>query len=96
MAELGVMQNEPRYKLEEFVEEIAGRRDQAMIALAPQLKSLILGLVDQFAAMKKHDPDLSFESIRFHDARWIMSDGVLVIGITHNKRPFLPREARWY
>jgi hypothetical protein len=89
-----VLENEPRFNIERLVQEIAGRRDDALEEMQGEFKSLILGLVDQFAAMKKHDPDLSLRSIELGTVRWVR-EGRLVIDISYKGKPFAPRVARW-
>ena len=66
-----MFEDEPGYKVAELVQEISGRRDDAIRLMDEQLKKLILGLVDQFAAMKKFNPDLSLASVKFERIRWM-------------------------
>lgn len=89
-----VLDSEPRYRITELVSEIVGRRDDAIRLMDEQLKKLVVGIVDQLAAMKKHNPDLSLASVSFERIRWTR-DGRIVVDIFHNKRPFTPAHAAW-
>ena len=89
-----VMENEPRYKIEQLVEEIAGRRDEVICALSEPLKAMVLGIVDQIAALRKHNPDVALRGIRFEDVKWTR-DGKITIAVSLNGRPFSPGVARW-
>jgi hypothetical protein len=94
MADYGVLHSEPRHKVDEFVNEIIGRRGEAIQELGPELARVVSAFVDQFAAMKKQNPAITLRSIRFERMRWT-AEGRCVFDITHNKRPFVPGVASW-
>ncbi len=92
------MFGDPRYKIDEFVQEIAGRRDAAMSDLHDTLRQHILGLVDQLAMLKKHDPNIDLRRVAIGRARWINDYGnsVLVYDIEHNGRSIRPSQTRYW
>jgi len=89
---------EPRYQIEDIVNEIIGRRDQAIQDMSDELKGLLTGLVDQFSAMKKWDSRIDLKTIRFTRKRWINDYGrsVLVFDLEHNGQPLLPQDVRMW
>jgi len=89
-----IMEAEPRYKIQELVSEIIGRRDEAVRLMQPELNKLVVGLIDQFSAMKKHNPDLELSSVKFERIRW-SPDGKIIVDVFHNRRRFTPADAGW-
>ena len=79
MAEYSVLSSEPRYKVDEFVEELIGRARLVITEMKPALEQLLQSMVQQFELLHGDDLAFDFKALRFQQIRWV-KEGRLVIG----------------
>lgn len=81
MAEYEVLHQEPRHRVDEFVDEMLGRARLTVAAMGPAFERLLREMVAQFQAFQARHYLLTLERVRFEWMRWTR-DGHLVIEFT--------------
>lgn len=70
MAELGVLHQEPRHKVTDYVAERLGRREATVKAMRPSLTTLATALCQQIEVMKAEHSGLNLTRLRFARIAW--------------------------
>jgi len=94
MSEYQVLAAEPRYKVDEFVDEVIGLARLVIAEMGVSLEALLKDMIEQFAIFKERHYLITFDDVRFNWIRWIHGTGQLVIefGVgTHPEEELLPR-----
>jgi len=94
MSEYQVLAAEPRYKVDEFVDEVIGLARLVIAEMGVSLEALLKDMIEQFAIFKDQHYLITLDGVRFNWIRWIHETGQLVIefGVgAHPEEELLPR-----
>jgi hypothetical protein len=78
LAEYQVLHQEPRHRVDEFVDEVVERRKATIDAMRPALESLVRNFCDQFESLKQAAPALHMRGVVFAETKW-SKEGRLVV-----------------
>src|SRR5213592_64560 len=78
MAEYNVLHQEPRYKVDSFVNEVLGRTKDVLAEMADELERLLKDLVEQFKKFQADRYLLTLDDIKVAGMHW-NKDGYLWI-----------------
>lgn len=80
MADTQVLNSEPRYHVDEFVNEILGRRKMILHEVREELAKMVAGLADQLW-LRHMAGDLDLRTVKLQP-RWL-TDGRLIVDLTY-------------
>lgn len=78
MAEFSVLQGEPRYKVDSFVTELVGRRQETIQLMRPALLKLLAAFAEQMDMLRLSYLGLDLTILRFNQPTWT-KDGKLLL-----------------
>jgi hypothetical protein len=79
LAELQVLQGEPRHKVETFVDEVLERSRQVVAQAGTAFEGLLRDIIASFQAFRQAHMLITLDRVRFQWIRWT-PDGKLLIG----------------
>src|SRR5258708_1275573 len=87
MAEYGVLHQEPRYKVDNFVDELMGRSREVIAIVGPEIKRLVISMIEQFTAFKCAHYLITLDNVRFVNTMWMQDSGKLVLTFGMGSKP---------
>lgn len=82
MAELSVLHQEPRHKVDTFVDEMLVRARGVVAEAGPALERLLRDMIAQFNTFQARHYLITLKDVRFEWIRWIRETGQLVVEFT--------------
>jgi len=86
MAEFSVLHGEPRYKVDSFVTELVGRRQETIQLMRPALLKLLGAFAEQMDMLRLSYLGLDLTILRFNQPTWT-KDGKLLLSFQQQARP---------
>lgn len=85
-----VLDSEPRYHVDGFVDEMLSRTRTVIADMGPRLERLLQHMVAQFHVFQERNYLITFDAVHFAQTRW-MQDGNLVIDfVLHTEAAEMP------
>jgi len=86
MGEFSVLQGEPRYKVDGFVNELLGRRQATIQAMRPALLKLLAAFAEQMDMLRLSYLGLDLTMLKFKQPTWT-KDGKLLLSFQQLEAP---------
>ena len=89
-----VLNDEPMHKVQEFVHEIATRRENTLYEMKEEVAGFVTAMINQLMLLKKWHPHWDMRKVTFDRPVWRQQDGVIVFTMLYDGRPIKPQDIK--
>jgi hypothetical protein len=90
VADLSVLHQEPRHRVEQFVDEMLTRSRDVVAVMGPEFERLLRNMLDQFDAFRTAHYLITFKDVRFGQIVWLQETGQLLLAFVLAPKPHDP------